>query len=96
MELGIPVVVALNKSDINEKKETKIDTAKLAEKLGCPVVETTATSAAGLKDVVAAAVKAAGTEQQAPYIQGDINLHDKAAVTEADKKIATDKGWTLA
>jgi len=86
MELGIPVVVALNKSDINEKKETKIDTVKLAEKLGCPVVETTATSAAGLKDVVAAAAKAAGTEQQAPYIQGDINLHDKAAVTQADKK----------
>ena len=36
LELGIPVVVALNKSDINEKKETKIDEKLLSEKLGCP------------------------------------------------------------
>ena len=36
MELGIPVVVALNKHDINEKKETNIDVAALSKKLGCP------------------------------------------------------------
>ena len=40
LELGIPVVVALNKSDINVKKQTTIDTAALSAKLGCPVVET--------------------------------------------------------
>ena len=40
LELGIPMVVALNKADINEKKKTQIDTKKLSEKLGCPVVET--------------------------------------------------------
>ena len=40
LELGIPVVVALNKSDINEKKENLIDTAKLSQKLGCPVIQT--------------------------------------------------------
>ena len=40
LELGIPVVVALNKSDINEKKETKIDEKLLSEKLGCPVIKT--------------------------------------------------------
>lgn len=34
LELGVPVVVALNKSDINEKKETRIDEKALAEKLG--------------------------------------------------------------
>ena len=37
LELGVPVVVALNKSDINEKKETEINVELLAEKLGCPV-----------------------------------------------------------
>ena len=37
LELGIPVVVALNKHDINEKKSTKIDNDKLSKKLGCPV-----------------------------------------------------------
>ena len=44
LELGIPVVVALNKSDINEKKDTKIDDKALSEKLGCPVVKTVASS----------------------------------------------------
>ena len=48
LELGIPVVVALNKSDVNKKKETKIDAEKLSEKLGCPVVETVSISAEGL------------------------------------------------
>ncbi len=86
LELGIPVVVALNKSDINEKKETKIDSEKLSEKLGCPVVETTSTTADGLKEVVAKATEIAGGTQSAPYIQGNIDLTSKEAVTEADKK----------
>jgi len=86
LELGIPVVVALNKSDINEKKETKIQTDVLSKKLGCPVVNTVSTSSDGLKDVVAKAVELAGTEQKAPYSQGNINLHDKAEVEAADRK----------
>lgn len=86
LELGIPVVVALNKSDINEKKETKIDTGALSEKLGCPVVNTVSTAAEGLKAVVDAAVEAAGGPQQAPYTQGDIDLTDKEEVETADRK----------
>ena len=88
MELGVPVVVALNKSDINAKKETKIDVAALSEKLGCPVVETVSTTASdhGLKEVVAAAVSRKGMDQAAPYHQGDVDLTDKDAVTAADRK----------
>ncbi len=86
LELGIPVVVALNKSDINEKKETKIDTGALSEKLGCPVVNTVSTAAEGLKAVVDAAVEAAGGPQQAPCTQGDIDLTDKKEVENADRK----------
>lgn len=86
LELGIPVVVALNKSDINKKKGTKINTAMLAEKLGCPVVETISTSADGLKVVVEKAVSLAGSTQNAPYHQGDINLTDKLAVEAADRQ----------
>ena len=88
LELGIPVVVALNKSDINEKKDTKIDTAALSRKLGCPVVETVSTSAGhtGLAEVVKTAAAQAGKTQKAPYEQGDIDLHSKAAVVEADRK----------
>ncbi len=86
LELGIPVVVALNKSDINEKKQTNIDNEKLSAKLGCPVINTTATSADGLKAVVEAVVSVSGTMQTAPYVQGDIDLSDKKIVEEADRK----------
>ena len=86
LELGVPVVVALNKSDINEKKETEIDVATLSEKLGCPVVETVSTSAEGLGEVVKAAVALKGKCQKAPYTQGDIDLTNKEAVIAADKK----------
>ena len=86
MELGVPVVVALNKSDINEKKGTKINEKLLSEKLGCPIVKTVSTEANGLTEVVKAAADLEGKGQKAPYHQGDINLHDKAEVETADRK----------
>ncbi len=86
LELQIPMVVALNKSDINEKKKTVIDEALLSEKLGCPVVETISTSADGLKAVIKTAISLVGKKQIAPYVQEDINLTDKAAVVAADCK----------
>ena len=88
MELGVPVVVALNKSDINDKKETKINVELLSKKLGCPVLETTATSRGsnGLKEVVNKAISLKGQGQKAPYDQGKIDLHNKEAVRGADKK----------
>lgn len=86
LELDIPVVVALNKSDINEKKETKIDEKTLSEKLNCPVIKTVSISNDGLKDVIDAAVARANTKQKAPYVQGDIDLTDKNCVEEADRK----------
>ena len=86
LELGIPVVVALNKTDVNKKKETRINVSALSEKLGCPVLETTSTSGDGLKDVVAAAVAASGKVQKALYVQGDVDLTDKKAVEAADRR----------
>lgn len=86
LELGIPVIVALNKNDINEKKGTQINEALLSEKLGCPVIKTTSTTDTGLKDVVAAAVELEGKGQVPPYVQGNINLHDKTEVEVADRK----------
>ena len=86
LELGVPVVVALNKSDINEKKETEIDTKALSKALNCPVIETVSTSAEGLKEVVSAAVELYGRGQKAPYVQGTIDMTDKKSVVEADKK----------
>ena len=86
LELGIPVVVALNKSDINEKKETRIDVEVLSAKLGCPVIQTVSTSQEGLTAVVEAAAAAAGRVQDAPYREGDIDLTDKKVVEVADRK----------
>lgn len=86
LELGIPVVVALNKSDINAKKETKINVSLLSEKLGCPVIETVSISSEGLTAVVEAAVAAKGKKQQAPYSEGNIDLTNKKAVEEADRQ----------
>ena len=86
LELGVPVVVALNKSDINDKKDTKIDTEALSKMLGCPVIKTVSTSAGGVSDVVKAAAELKGRGQKPPYVQGDIDFTDKKAVQEADRK----------
>ena len=86
LELNIPVVVALNKSDINIKKQTEINIEALSQKLGCPVVRTVSTSAEGLHTVIEKAVQQRYTTQSAPYIQGDIDLMDKSAVENADRK----------
>ena len=86
LELGIPLVVALNKTDINKKKQTKIDIKMLSELLNCLVVETVSTSADGIKDIVDAAVSVVGKGQKAPYTQGAVDFTSKQAVTEADRK----------
>ncbi len=86
LELGIPVVVALNKSDVNDKKGNTIDEKKLSEKLGCPVIKTVSIQENGIRDVVRAAAELEGRGQKAPYVQGDIDLNDKSAVEDADRK----------
>ena len=86
MELGVPVVVALNKHDINEKKETHIDVEALSKALGCPVIDTTSTSGEGLAEVVRAAAALQGQSQKAPYNQDNVDLTSKEAVEAADRK----------
>lgn len=86
LELGIPVVVALNKSDINEKKDTKIDETELSNLLNCPVVKTVSISQKGLEDVINSAINLLGKSQVAPYHQGEIDLSNKKLVEESDKK----------
>ena len=86
LELGIPVAVALNKSDINEKKGNRIDVKALGERLGCPVVKTVSTTGEGLKELLGAAVALRGQGQTAPYSQGEIDLSDKKAVETADRR----------
>lgn len=88
LELGIPVIVALNKSDATEKKGTSIQADLLAEKLGCPVVQTISTAAGenGLKKLIDGAVALKGRGQKAAYDPGEVDLKNKAAVEAADRK----------
>lgn len=88
LELGIPVVVALNKADINRKKKTVIDIKLLSGKLGCPVVETIASSSKneGISELIKQVALKKGCGQVAPYSQGLVDLSNKNTVKEADKK----------
>ena len=86
LELGIPVVVALNKADINKKKDTRIDSSLLSELLCCPVVDTISISAKGLEDVVKKAMECVGKAQKAPFTQTESHITDKAAAEKADRE----------
>ena len=86
LELGIPVVVALNKTDVNNKKDNSIDAISLSNKLGCPVVQTTSTKAHGLKELITQVLSVEGKEQAAPYIDPNADLSSKEAAMESDRK----------
>ena len=88
MELGVPVVVALNKTDMNQKRGTHIDVNQLSERLGCPVFETISIDSDNddLVQVVQAAVKLRGRGQKAPYVHEDEDQTSRTAALEADKR----------
>ena len=88
LELEIPVVVALNKSDINEKKKTVINAGILSDKLGCPVVETVSINNGdnGLSRLIEVAANSVGKTQTSPYRQVDVDLSSKAAAEAADRE----------
>ena len=88
LELGIPMVIALNKADVNKKKKTVIDVDALSKALGCPIVETVSIDNKhdDLIKLVNTAISIIGSKQTAPYVQGDIDLTDKKVVEAADRK----------
>ena len=64
LEVGIPVVIALNMSDLLHKSGDKIDTEKLGAALGCEIIETSALKRKGLKEVVEKAVRLARAKEK--------------------------------
>ena len=84
MELNIPMLVAVNKADINEKKKTVIDIEALSLKLNCPVFETVSTSSEGLKELMEKAVSLSGKKQEAIYKPSVVT--DKKTSDEDDRK----------
>ncbi|MGF1686619.1 ferrous iron transporter B [Photobacterium japonica] len=86
LELGIPVVVALNKCDLNKSKKLTVDAAQLSQLLGCPVVETVAADArnASLSTLVAKAAEMKGQPQTAPFTQQYDDIKDAESVQAMD------------
>ncbi|WP_163195657.1 ferrous iron transport protein B [Clostridium thermarum] len=88
LELGIPVVIALNKSDLNKKKKTIIDAEGLSKALGCPVVETVATKSSdnGLEKLISTVVEVKGKAQTSPFNSNGVDMTDRDSVEASDKK----------
>ncbi|NTW90653.1 MAG: ferrous iron transporter B [Erysipelotrichaceae bacterium] len=86
LELGVPVVVALNKWDLTGKKYIEIDTDQLSLELGCPVIKTTAINDKGLIELINACNLVKGSSQSAPFSGVDFDLVDKETLIESDKK----------
>ena len=76
LELGIPVVMAINMMDIVRKNGDEINTKKLAETLGCEVVTISALKGDGIKDAASRAVKHAGQKA------GQESVHEFAPEVE--------------
>lgn len=88
LELDIPVVIALNKTDLNKKQGTKIDVKALEKLLGCSIVETVsiANSNNGIEALIKKAIEVKGNNQKAPFNVQGVDLSNKKEVEENDKK----------
>ena len=63
IETGVPVVIALNMTDLLEKRGIKIDTNRLSMLLDCPIVETSALKQTGLDTLIETAIKVANKKE---------------------------------
>jgi ferrous iron transport protein B len=88
LNLNIPVVVALNKSDMAKKRKIVIDTMELSELLACPVIETVATSTKdnGMSELIAAALEVEGRIQEPCFDSTGIDCTDENSVKEYDRR----------
>ncbi len=89
IELGIPVVIAVNMMDLVEKNGDKINLKKLSEALGCPVVSISALKGKGIKEAAELAVKAAGSKKGVDRVHAfDARVED--AISAVEEKLSSD------
>lgn len=81
LELGIPVVVAVNMIDLVERNGDKIDLNRLSQELGCPVMSVSALKGKGTKEVAAKAIEVAKKHQVAPIPE----IYDKTVMSALSK-----------
>ena len=81
LDLGVPVVLALNMMDLVKKNGDKIDVSALSKKLGCPIVETSALKGDGMKELIEVAVKTAKAGE-APHPQMPFDAAVESAIDQ--------------
>ena len=86
LEIGIPVVIALNMVDLLEKNNIHINVKGLSSALGCPIVETSALKGTGLKEVVDEAIKCAN-QHRVPSKQMEFPKAVEKAVNEIESLV---------
>ncbi|MDO5707223.1 MAG: ferrous iron transport protein B [Andreesenia angusta] len=87
LELGIPVVIALNMIDVVRKRGDVIDIKKLEKRLGCKVVETSALKGIGLKELIEECKKAADIKESKPV--HNFNSDVEAALSEIESSVSS-------
>ena len=85
LEIGLPMVVAVNMIDVVRKNGDRLDAAKLARKLGCPVVEMSALTGEGAKEAAELALEAAakGVKEERPHVFSGSVEHALAHIEES-------------
>ena len=86
MELGIPVIMAVNMMDVVEKSGEKIHTDKLSKKLGCEVVEISALKGTGIKEAAEKAVKLAES-RKAAVVTHEFSKEAEDIIAEVEGKL---------
>ncbi len=86
LEIGIPVVIALNMVDLLKKNNISINVKGLSSALGCPIVETSALKGTGLKEVVNEAIKCAN-QHRVPSKQMEFPKDVEKAVNEIESLV---------
>ena len=98
IELGYPMIIALNMMDLAEKKGMRIDTEKLGKVLGVPVVPVIAAHGRGIKQLMETALRALGEKREVPLLKWSRDVEEKIAEFErsipADFPIVANRRFT--
>jgi len=86
IELGAPIIIAVNQADLAERKGLELDLKKLSKKLGVPVVRTIATNGTGVKELVERAVETAERKRAAKKIMYGKEVEKR--ISELEKALA--------
>ena len=86
VEVGIPLVIALNMMDVIKRNGDKIDVAKLSKALGCEIVETSALKGEGIREAAERAVEIA-RKKKAVSVQHKFNSKIESAIDDIQKAV---------